>query len=240
MNRSMPIKFNMLPVIQRAAQKRGLIFGGIILSALLAFEVFNYSSTAFALHDILGDLAFGPLKWATILAVAFCGIDFAGIARIFTPETGRDEPAEVWYLFGAWLLAAGFNATLTWWGVSIAILKHNAEGGVLLGQQAMTNIVPIFVAGLVLLIRVLLINTFSIAGERIFSLAEEGAAQNIQNRPVYRPAVDSSRVPNSVYPRPAPKPTPVNVPQAAYSEPSYHPIGMAAQSSDNGNQYTRR
>ncbi|MFN8404006.1 MAG: hypothetical protein U0V48_10690 [Anaerolineales bacterium] len=94
MNRSMPIKLNLIPLIQSAAQKRGLIFGGIILSALLGFEIFNYSSTSYALHDILGNLAFGPFEWATVLAVAFCGIDFAGIARIFTPEKGRDEPAE--------------------------------------------------------------------------------------------------------------------------------------------------
>jgi len=118
-------------MIQRAAHNRGLIFGGIILSALLAFEIFNFSSTSFALHDIMGDLSSGPFQWATILAIAFCGIDFAGIARIFTPEQGRDEPAEVWYLFAAWFLAAAFNAALTWWGVSVAILKHNAEGGVL-------------------------------------------------------------------------------------------------------------
>ena len=240
MNRSLPIKFNIIPLVQRAAQNRGLIFGGIILSALLAFEVFNYSSTAFALHDILGDLSFGPLAWSTILAVAFCGIDFAGIARIFTPEQGRDEPAEVWYLFAAWLLAAGFNATLTWWGVSVAILKHNAEGGALLGQSAMTNIVPIFVAGMVLLIRVLLINTFSIAGDRIFSMADEQASQSVQNKPVYRPANETNRMPNP-YPRPAPRPTPVNISQPAYSEPTYHPIGMAAQSSNqNNNTYTRR
>src|SRR6185295_5011434 len=159
MNRSMPIKLSLLPVILKAARKRGLIFGGIILSALLAFEVFNYSSTLFALSDILGDLSFGPVSWATILAVAFCGIDFAGIARIFTPEQGRNEPAEVWYLFAAWFLAAAFNASLTWWGVSVAILKHSAEGGVLLGQETMTRVVPIFVAAMVLLIRVLLINT---------------------------------------------------------------------------------
>src|SRR6185436_9945242 len=200
MNRSLPFKLNILPLVQRAAQKRGLIFGGIILSALMAFEVFNYSSTSFALQDILGSLAFGSLKWSTILAVAFCGIDFAGIARIFTPEQGRDEPAEVWYLFGAWLLAAGFNAALTWWGVSVAILKHNAEGGVLLGQTAMTHIVPVFVAGMVLLIRVLLINTFSIAGDRIFSQADERTSQYVQNKPTYRPAYDSNRVPNAVYP----------------------------------------
>lgn len=238
MNRSIS-KLSMIPLIQRAAHNRGLIFGGIILVALLAFEIFNYSSTAFALQDILGDLAFGPFKWATILAIAFCSIDFAGIARIFTPERGRDEPAEVWYLFGAWLLAAGFNATLTWWGVSVAILSHSAAGGSLLGQQTLAKAVPIFVAGLVLLIRVLLINTFSIAGERIFTLAEEGSAQYVPNRPMYRPAAESNRVPNSVYPRPAPKPTSVNVPQAAFGEPSYHPIGMAAQSHNENNNHTR-
>ena len=239
MNRSMPIKLNLLPVILKAARKRGLIFGGIILGALLAFEVFNYSSTAFALHDILGDLSFGPLSWATILALAFCGIDFAGIARIFTPEQGRDEPAEVWYLFAAWLLAAGFNATLTWWGVSVAILKHNAEGGILLGQQTMTNIVPVFVAGMVLLIRVLLINTFSIAGDRIFSQADERSSQYVHNKPIYRPANDSNRMPNPSFPRPAPKPAPMNISQPAYNEPTYHPIGMAAQPQNRNNTYTR-
>jgi len=232
MNRSMPI--NLLPILQSTALKRGMIFGGIILSALLAFEVFNYSSTAFALHDILGDLSFGPFRWATILAFAFCGIDFAGIARIFTPEKGRDEPAEVWYLFGAWLLAAGFNASLTWWGVSVAILKHNAEGGVLLGQDTMTKFVPIFVAGMVLLIRVLLINTFSIAGERIFSLAEDGAS-SYQGKPSYRSSGESV---NSSFPRPSPKPVPAAVSRPLYNEPTYHPIGMSAQ--EHGDNHTTR
>jgi hypothetical protein len=231
----MPIK--LLPFLQGTALKRGFIFGAIILSALLAFEVFNFSSTVFALHDILGDLSFGPFQWATILAFAFCGIDFAGIARIFTPEKGRDEPAEVWYLFAAWFLAAAFNATLTWWGVSVAILKHNAEGGVLLGQENMTKLVPVFVAAMVLLIRVLLINTFSIAGERLFSIADENEVQ-YQNKPVYRPN-ENQRTPNPSFPRPAPKPNPVNISQPAYSE-TYHPVGMSAQARNENNTYTRR
>lgn len=155
------------------AQKRGLVFGGIVLIALLAFEVFNYSSTSFALNDILGDLSFGPLRWATILAFAFCLIDFAGIARIFTPEEGRDEPAEVWYLFAAWFLAATFNASLTWWGISVAM---SAAGIVPFGQTSMIKIVPVFIATMVLVIRVLLINTFAIAGERIFNIQEFGTA----------------------------------------------------------------
>src|SRR5512141_1237971 len=185
MNRSR--SFNLVPFLQGTALKRGAIFGFIILSALLSFEVFNYSSTLFALRDILGNLSFGPLSWATILAFAFCGIDFAGIARIFTPERGRDEPAEVWYLFAAWFLAAAFNASLTWWGVSVAILRHNAEGGVLLGQPAMVKVVPIFVAAMVLIIRVLLITAFSVAGERIFSQASDHAPQ-YQRQPSYSPA----------------------------------------------------
>lgn len=234
MNRSTP--FNLFPFIKNTALKRGMIFGGIILTALIAFEVFNYSSTVFALGDILGDLSFGPLRWATILAFAFCGIDFAGIARIFTPEQGRNEPAEVWYLFAAWFLAAAFNASLTWWGVSVAILQQTAQGGALLGQETMTKVVPIFVAAMVLLIRVLLINSFSIAGERMFSIAED---RQSQYKPSYRTQNETYSVPNSVYPRPAPKPQPSAVSRPSYAEPTYHPVGMNAQE-QNENTYVRR
>ena len=237
MNRSM--RLGLVPFFEGAAHKRGLIFGVIILCALLAFEIFNYSSTSFALRDVLGDLSFGPVRWATMLALAFCGIDFAGIARIFTPEKGRDEPAEVWYLFAAWFLAAAFNAILTWWGVSVAILQHSAEGGVLLGQTAMLKFVPVFVAAMVLSIRVLLINTFSIAGERLFTLAEAHQSQN-QYRNSYRPPVNESlRNPASSFPRPSPKPTPAANSQPLYNEPTYHPIGMSAEAR-NENPNVRR
>jgi hypothetical protein len=150
MNRNLRIR--LLPFLRGTALQRGAIFGSILLAALLAFEAFNFSTTSFALRDILGELTFLGLRWATVLAVAFCSIDFAGIARIFTPEQGRDEPAEVWYLFGAWLLAASFNAILTWWGVSVAILNHNAVGSALLGQATMTKVVPVLVAVMVWLV----------------------------------------------------------------------------------------
>jgi hypothetical protein len=240
MNRS--LSFKLLPFLQGTAHKRGLIFGLIILSALLAFEVFNFSSTLFALTDILGNLAFGPVRWATILAFAFCAIDFAGIARIFTPEQGREEPAAVWYLFAAWFLAAAFNASLTWWGVSVAILQHNATGGVLLGANVMIKVVPIFVAAMVLLIRVLLINTFSIAGDRIFSLAEQRASR-YQNQPAFRPtntSIESLRTPSQSYPRPAPRPAPAATSRPLYNEPTYHPVGMSAQDYSGDNSNVRR
>src|SRR5512140_2073753 len=122
---------------QRFPLQRGLLFGTLIVAALLSFEIFNYSTTDFALADLLGDLRFAGVRWATILAIAFCGIDFAGIARLFTPQEGSDEPTEVWYLFGAWMLAATMNAMLTWWGVSLAIVNHSTLGSSVINQETL-------------------------------------------------------------------------------------------------------
>jgi hypothetical protein len=165
---------------------RGATWGAMILGALLSFEIFNFSTTQYALHDMLGDLTFAGVRWATILAIAFCGIDFAGIARIFTPEQGRDEPAEVYYLFGAWLLAAGFNATLTWWGVSVAIANNGTmQGTASMSAATLTKAVPIFVAVMVWLVRLLIIGTFSLAGDRLFTTAgqhQQYRSNNYQNQ----------------------------------------------------------
>lgn len=219
---------------------RGAAWGIIIVGALLAFEIFNYSTTQFALRDVLGDLAFGGLRWATILAIAFCGIDFAGIARIFTPQQGRDEPAEVWYLFGAWLLAAAFNATLTWWGVSVAIVNHSsAAAGSVVSGHTLTKLVPIFVAVMVLLIRVLIIGTFSIAGDNLFSMADGRlpAQRPYQSSQPVRPSINqvpglrtASSLPRPQSYRPAPKP-PVPAPYEK-AEPTYHNISFDASASD--------
>lgn len=253
MNHSLNIQ--LMPFLKNVSLRRGAIFGIIILCALLAFEVFNFGTTSFALRDVLGDLTFMGMRWSSVLAFAFCAIDFAGIARIFTPEQGRDEPAEVWYLFGAWLLAAAFNAMLTWWGVSVAVQNHSAMGGALLGQSTMMTAVPIFVACMVWLIRVLLIGTFSVAGERLFTLA------NIYDRnTVYRSAPASYSAPQSRtvqpvsrqevnppvnnYPRPMPKPQPRPNPMPAYGasrpEPTYHPVGMSAMSRNESNNTSVR
>lgn len=152
---------------QTLIQQRTLVFSFLIISALLAFEIFNYGTTEFAMSDLLGDLKFGGMRWATILALAFCAIDFAGIARLFTPEQGGNEPKEVWYLLGAWLIAATMNAALTWWGVSIAILHHQSLGNAVIARETLLKAVPVFVAILVWMSRVLIIGTFSIAGDRL-------------------------------------------------------------------------
>ncbi len=147
----------------------GLFFGLIILSALIAFELFNFSTTDYALRDLLGDLRFAGIRWSTILSIAFCGIDFAGIARLFTPEQGAEEPKEVWYLLGAWMLAATMNAILTWWGVSLAITSHSLSSTSVVDKETLVNVVPVFVALMVWIIRILIIGSLSVAGERLFS-----------------------------------------------------------------------
>jgi len=139
----------------------------MIFGALIAFEIFNYSTTDHALGDLLGELTFAGIPWSTVLALAFCGIDFAGIARLFTPEQGMNEPKEVWYLFGAWLLAATMNAILTWWGVSIAVAGHSAASSTVVDPGTINSVVPVFVAIMVWVIRILIIGTLSLTMDRI-------------------------------------------------------------------------
>jgi len=232
---------------------RGTVFGSILVGALLAFEIFNYSTTDFALTDLLGSqLKFAGVRWATILSIAFCGIDFAGIARLFTPEKGDEEPAEVWYLFGAWLLAAAMNAGLTWWGVSLAVMSHSVTGSALVSQATMTKAIPVFVAIMVWLIRLLIIGTLSMAGERIFSMgshaSERPLSKAMRSSTTRRPATSSAHPRDQRLPlnrsanlyddeeeqRPAPgKALPPR------QEPTYHPIGMAAKNNSSSSG-TRR
>lgn len=242
-------KPNFIQVLQGSKISRGLIWGLLIISALIAFEIFNYSSTEFAMSDLLGDLSFMGMRWSTILALAFCGIDFAGIARLFTPEQGAEEPNEVWYLFGAWLLAAAMNASLTWWGVSIAILNHGTLGNAIIARENMLKIVPIFVAVIVLVIRVLIIGTFSVAGERIFTqddspTARRGLQVGFNQMPVKpraqtqkpkpRPATNynrSSNRPSTNRRKPANQPS--FRPTRKRPEPTYHPVSMQGKSDRN-------
>lgn len=228
----------------RIRLQRGLAFGVIIVAALLAFEAFNFSTTDYALNALLGDLSFFGIGWATILAVAFCGVDFAGIARLFTPEAGANDRNEAWYLFGAWLLAATMNAMLTWWGVSIAIMNSQMSGNAVVERETLLRVVPIFVAILVWLIRVLIIGTFSIAGDRLFtqSRTRGGGQRRVRSGALTSPQPAHSLGSPSMKPRtssvssadtfhPAPKPkTPAD---SGYQrpEPTYSPLQMKPRES---------
>jgi len=222
--------------------RRSAAFGVIIIAALFSFELFNFSTTEFALSDLLGDLTFLSLRWATILAVAFCAIDFAGIARLFTPDDQNASPFHaVWYLFGAWLLAATMNAMLTWWGISIAILNHQSLGTAVVPRTILLRFVPIFVAILIWLIRVLIIGTFSAAGDQLFSASPSVRTTARPARRTQRSSTTSAAnlVKNRKAPvaassfRSVPKPSRSKTPASPPPEPSYHPLSMNAPSDGN-------
>lgn len=220
--------------------------GILIVGALLAFELFNFSTTEYALTDLLGQLRFAGIKWATILALAFCGIDFAGIARLFTPDRKSQEPVEVWYLLGAWFLGATMNALLTWWSVSLALVNHAGLGNEIIGREALIRGVPVFVAILVWLIRVLMIGTLSLTGSRII---RQVTGQPAARRPSTVQATGSDR--RSRRPSPLPqsarsssqrRPAPSPAPQRGYTrggnpEPSYHPLPLSARGSGEEQQH---
>ena len=205
----MNLRRSLQHVFNRASLNRGVMYGVMILAALVAFEVFNYGTTEYAFRDLLGDLSFIHIPWATILALAFCGIDFAGIARLFSPDRTRQEPVEAWYLLGAWFLAATMNALLTWWAVTLALLEHSALGNEILGRQDLMNVVPVFVAILVWLMRVLMIGTFTLAGNRWFQ-QDATRSPRAEARPRTQQATRSSR--------------------RTWSPPSYEPESLVASS----------
>ncbi|MCB8966501.1 MAG: hypothetical protein H6660_06355 [Ardenticatenaceae bacterium] len=145
-----------------------MALGLILLVALIAFEMFNFDTTRFALASLLGDVRFVGVSWAGILAVAFCAIDFAGLVRFFMPDEGTGRQTEYWYLTGAWLLGATMNAIMTWWAVSLTLLNHDL-GNEILSRAQLLEIVPIFVAALVWLTRILFIGAFTVAGGYLFA-----------------------------------------------------------------------
>lgn len=213
--------------------QRQAAIGLLLIVALLAFEVFNFDTTRFALANLLGDVSFAGLRWASILALAFCAIDFAGLAHLFAPTRDTEPGGETWYLMGAWLLGATMNALMTWWAVNLTLLNHEL-GNEVLSREQLLNVVPTFVAVLVWLTRILFIGAFSIAGDHIFqgvsdvetageaNLAERGALERSHahpsaNRAPSRPLRDRDQFtptrsggPRRPIPR-APRTVPVNL-----------------------------
>lgn len=142
------------------------------------------------------------------------------------------------------------NAILTWWGVSVAISNHTPAGAAVIGAETMLKVVPVFVALMVWLTRILIIGSFAIAGERLFSMAG--------NRPAYPPAYQPQPRQSYTMTRPAPAaPRPVTAAPLTTAralmnserattppsrsplpggvtrpEPTYHPMSLAAGALD--------
>jgi hypothetical protein len=192
-------------ILSRLPQPQVRVYGLLTIGALLAFESFNYGTTEFALADLLGDLSFAGITWSTILALAFCGMDIAGIVRLFTSERSEARSLETWYLLAAWLLAATMNAALTWWAVSLALVGHTGLGNEVLGRETLISSVPIFVAILVWLLRILIIGSFSMSGVRMLQTSNAAPHKPRANRVARTPHQASAPQPSGF--KPAPKPS---------------------------------
>ena len=219
------------------------IMGIILVVALLAFELFNFDTTRYALSNLLGDVRFAGIGWATILAIAFCAIDFAGLTRLFTPERNREEPTAVWYLMGAWLLGATMNAIMTWWAISLTLLTHDF-GNEILSREQLLRWVPFFVATLVWLTRILFIGAISVAGEYIFANSllsrpnRKRTAQQTDSKPStprmpaggrpFRPTAAPMRASSSRENGRSPNQSPPNKPANTVSRPSGQRPGLRA------------
>ena len=88
---------------------------------------------------------------------------------------------------GAWLLGATMNAVMTWWAVSLTLLNHDF-GNEVLSREKLLLYVPIFVAILVWLTRILFIGAFSVAGEHLFDLhGDKNTGQSKPKNNAYLP-----------------------------------------------------
>ena len=167
---------------------RRVMVGAILAVALIAFEVFNYDTTEYALENLLGPVSFGGIRWATLLAIAFCGIDFAGLARLITADEGRPHSTIFsranWLILGAWLLGGGMNAIMTWWAVSLALMNHNL-GNELLSRSQLLHVVPVLVAVLVWMTRILIISSVLSAADRAMA-GRSATSTRERQRPVER------------------------------------------------------
>jgi hypothetical protein len=167
-NAQFPLRVGIIDGLLRVLEStpRQTIVGALLITSLLAFELFNFDTTQYALGDLLGETSFMNIRWATILAVAFCAIDFAGLTYLFGPDGSSQNQLEIWYLMGAWLLGATMNALMSWWAVSLSLLDLQ-NGNIILSHEQLLDIVPMLVAVLVWVTRILFIGAFSIAGSRM-------------------------------------------------------------------------
>jgi len=131
------------------------------------------------------------------------------------------------------------NAILTWWGVSIAILNHQSLGNAIIARETLIKVVPIFVAVMIWLLRVLIIGTISMAGDRLFNQDQASSAQ--RSTQTHKNSSRAKRKPAPLTRRPSVKPSPVQArasqPAPKRSsrsaaehpaiEPTYHPVALS-------------
>ena len=147
--------------LKRSTPSRHSMIAILLLFAICAFEIFNFDTTRFALTQLMGTIEFWGIPWAAVLAVAFCGIDFAGLLHMFADESDKRFTR---YMMAAWLLGATLNAIMTWYAMVI-VLQTYAVPNELIPRERILQIAPIFVAMLVWLTRIFFVGGVAVASD---------------------------------------------------------------------------
>jgi hypothetical protein len=124
----------------------------------------------------------------------------------------------------------------------MAIVNHPLQSSSVIDQGTLLKVVPVFVAVMVWLIRILIIGSLSYSGDRLFSQTERqrtGNSHQIASRSLNTISTPSQAAfsPNQGTSRPAPKPlqradASFGRSEPAYSrpEPTYHSVSMSPRS----------
>lgn len=165
--------------------RKTAVIATILTLAVLGFELFNFDTTRFALSHLMGGRTFAGLSWATVLALAFCSLDLAGLVRVFTPEPAtKQTPLELWLMTAAWLLGASLNAAMTWYAMALLIAPLGTDiGAALFTQQQMLRAAPLLISLLVWLTRILLISSVTLTVERLTKATPVPPLQNPRPQP---------------------------------------------------------
>lgn len=139
-------------------KQRRSVFTVLLVTSLLLFEMFSYSSSYEALYGMIG-----MAQWSALIAFSLCAVDFAGLGRILLP--GDRMPKDSWsMLFVAWLLSALGDTFLTYLVVAHNMRLRASEivlvSSGMVSFQTWTVTIPIAFAILVWLIQVMLVTGF--------------------------------------------------------------------------------
>lgn len=152
----------------------------ILIMGVLAFEVFNITTTASALESMV------PVGMGVVLAIAFCATDIAGLVRVITPvKTMKDEPAIVRALFAIWFMVAIINAFLTWF--SLQIYFDVTEIRVPIVMRELRDMIPFVLAFVVFMIHFTVVYSLGVFLERGAAFQDGYRSLPKTERPAERP-----------------------------------------------------
>jgi hypothetical protein len=127
------------------------------------------------------------------------------------------------------------NAILTWWGVSMAIVNHTEASAAIMNTKTLTQVVPVFVALMVWLIRILIIGTISVAGDHFLwggarrsRYSNNSSQPNSLSGPAFTPRPNVT--PRPILARSMGGHSPIGEPSgSSRPEPTYHSMTMGSR-----------